>query len=208
MGQIAKPCKCPKNIYVDQIKPDTAFYFSNNKSIILCGYKDTETIENEIIFSEFILANCSTKSVIDFWGSLKKCRVLCTKDTLLIEELKNLPAGENMSFKQTVWTIEKIYFVNDKINRKLFVNKNIRKYSNQEIQSVLLEYESRKPGHFEGKEVLLYHLFISTISGSTQARKYFNEFKNKFEIHKGDGAMAEESNELIKMLHQWDSNTK
>lgn len=47
-------------------------------------------------------------------------------------------------------------------------------------------------------------LFFATISGDKTARKYFNNFENKFGTL--DGAFAEEYNDLKGMLKQWDNN--
>jgi hypothetical protein len=68
----------------------------------------------------------------------------------------------------------------------------------------LQEFEIRKKGHYKEKMDLANKLFIASISDSDKARKYFVEFKDKFEVHDGDGAYAEEYHDLKEMLNLWD----
>ena len=49
-------------------------------------------------------------------------------------------------------------------------------------------------------------LFISAISGSQEARKYFLEFPNKF--NGLDGAFSEEYKDLVAMFGFWENNKK
>ncbi|HWY35215.1 MAG TPA: hypothetical protein VNX68_11255, partial [Nitrosopumilaceae archaeon] len=96
----------------------------------------------------------------------------------------------------------KIYFDRQKVVRKLFVNRQIRKYNQDEIKVVLKIYETAKYGLEDSKMEIANKLFIATISGSNKARQYFKEFKNKFGTL--DGAFKEEYNELTAMLELWD----
>jgi hypothetical protein len=121
---------------------------------------------------------------------------------LFVSELKNLPTGKNFKYQETVWTTEKIFFNGQKVVRKLFVNRQIKKYNQDEIQTVLKAYETAKSGLDECKMEIANRLFIATISGDKKARQYFKEFKNKFGTL--DGAFAEEYSDLIAMLDLWD----
>lgn len=200
-GQTKKTsCDCPKTQYAGT-KVDTTFYFSNGKTIVLCGYKNPDS--KPTTFSEFILAVCSQDTIIDFCGAELTCRVKVNKDTLLIDQLENLPIGINFKFKETVWTTEKIYFNGQKIVRKLIVNRQIRKYNRNEIQLVLKTFETASLGLDDNKMEIAKKLFIATISGNKKARLYFKEFKNKFGTL--DGAFAEEYSDLTAMLVLWDN---
>ncbi|RAR70627.1 hypothetical protein CLV55_11027 [Flavobacterium aciduliphilum] len=192
-------CDCPKTQYVG-IKADTTFHFSKGKTIVLCGYKNPES--KPTTFSEFILAVCGQDTIIDFWGAVLTCRLRVNKDTLLVDQLQNLPTGKDFKFQETIWTTEKIYFKRQKLVRKLVVNRQIRKYRQEEIQSVLKTYETAKSGLDDNKMVIANKLFIATISGNKKARQYFKEFKNKFGSL--DGAFAEEYSDLTAMLELWD----
>lgn len=199
-GQTVKAsCDCPQTHYAG-IKADTAFHVSGGKTIVLCGYRNPES--KPATFSEFILAVCGQDTIIDFWGAEITCRLRTKKDTLLIDQLENLPAGKGFSYQETVWTTEKMYFSNEKLVRNLAVNRHIRKYSPQEIQAVLRSFETAKPGLDDSKMVLANKLFMSAISGSLTARKYFNGFAAKF--GEPDGAFAEEYSDLKAMLELWD----
>ena len=192
-------CDCPKTQFAGT-RADTTFYLSNGKTIVLCGYKNPES--KPTTFSEFILAVCGQDTIIDFWGAVQTCRLNVNKDTLFVSELKNLPTGKNFKYQETVWTTEKIFFNGQKVVRKLFVNRQIKKYNQDEIQTVLKAYETAKSGLDECKMEIANRLFIATISGDKKARQYFKEFKNKFGTL--DGAFAEEYSDLIAMLDLWD----
>ena len=199
-GQTKKTsCDCPKTQFAGT-KADTTFHLSNGKTIVLCGYKNPDS--KPTTFSEFILSVCGQDSIIDFWGAVLTCRLKVNKDTLLIDQLQNLPTGNNFKFQETVWTTEKLHFSGQKIVRELVVNRQIRKYNQDEIQSVLKSYETAKLGLDDSKMELANKLFIATISGDKKARKYFKEFNNKFGIL--DGAFKEEYSDLTAMLELWD----
>lgn len=199
-GQTNKvSCNCPKTQFAGT-KPDTTFYLSNGKTIVLCGYKNPHT--KPTTFSEFILTVCGQDTIIDFWGAVLTCRLKVNKDTLLVDQLEDLPVGKNFKFKEIVWTTEKIYFNGQKITRKLGVNRQIRKYNQDEIQSVLKAYETAKPGLEASKMAIANNLFMATISGDNKARQYFKEFKSKFGIL--GGSFSEEYSDLTAMLKLWD----
>jgi hypothetical protein len=199
-GQIKKvSCDCPKTRYTGT-KADTTFHLSSGKTIVLCGYKNPAN--KPTTFSEFILSVCGQDTIIDFWGATLKCQLKVNKDTLFVYQLQNLPTGNNFEFQESVWAAEKIYFSGQKVVRKLVVNRQIRKYNQDEIQSVLKSYETAIPGVDVSKMEIVNKLFIATISGDKKARQYFNEFKNKFGTL--DGAFSEEYTDLTTMLELWD----
>jgi hypothetical protein len=182
-------------------QPDTSFRFSNSKSIILCGYKNPDI--KPTTFSEFTLSICGQDTIIDFWDATLTCRLKFKKDTLVIEDIKNLPTATERKYQMTTWTVEKIYFANSKLRRHLTTNKTIRKYNQQEILKTIKEYETGKPGLDDNKMELANRLFISTISGDKKARQYFADFETKF--GRLDGAFSEEYSDLTSMLRLWDN---
>lgn len=199
-GQTKKTlCDCPKTEYTGT-KADTTFFLSNGTTIVLCGYKNPES--KPTTFSEFILSVCGQDTIIDFWGAVLTCRLKVYKDTLFVDELQNLPTGKNFKYQETVWTTEKIYFSGQKVVIKREVNRQIRKYTDDEIHMVLKTYETAKSGFDNNKMVIANKLFIATISGDKKARQYFKEFKSKFGTL--DGAFAEEYSDLTAMLEFWD----
>lgn len=192
-----KGCECPSNQYTDS-KPETTFHFTNGKAIVLCGFAETK--DSEKLYSEFVLAVCGQNNVIDFWDALTVCRITTNKDTLKIEELKNLPTGDDLNFILTVWRIEKIYFKNGQVERSFALNRKIRKYNQREIKTVLTEYERLGKKLTYDNMDLIYKLFMATISGDKTAGKYLTD-KTRFETL--DGAFQEDYEELIAMLKSW-----
>lgn len=200
-GQIRKvSCDCPKTQYAGT-KADTTFFLSNGKAIVLCGYRNPDS--SPVTFSEFILAVCGQDTIIDFWEAELTCRLKVHDDTLLVDQLQNLPTGKNFRFQETVWATEKIHFSGPKLVRKIVVNREIGGYTREEIQAVLQSYETAKPKIDNSKMEIANKLFVATISGSNKARQYFSEFKTKFGTL--DGAFAEEYNALTAMLELWDN---
>ena len=199
-GQKAKTdCKCFENKMAGTTKgaqPDTSFHFSNGKTIILCDYKNPDI--KPTTFSEFTLSICGQDTIIDFFEAKLIFRFKFKKDTLVIEDIRNLPTAVDRKYQMTTWIIEKIYFTKGKLNRHFATNKKIRKYNQQEIQETIKEYETAKLGLDDSKIELANRLFISTISGNKKARLYFADFETKFGTL--DGAFKEEYNELETML--------
>ena len=197
--QIKSDCKCSENKMsgtTNGQEPDSSFYFSNGQNIILCGFKNSGSLPST--FSEFTLSICGQDTIIDFWDATLTCKLTFKIDTLLIEDTRNLPAAIERQYQVTTWSIEKIYFANGKISRHSTVNRNIRKYTQQEIQQTIKEYETAKNGLDELKMQLANRLFMSTISGDKQSRQYFLDFKTKFGTL--DGAFSEEYSDLKAML--------
>ena len=139
-GQVSKQsCNCP---FSATTKPDSTFHLSNGKTIVLCGYRDTVTIKGRTLFSEFVLATCGADSILGSWGAANTYQLRVVKDTLFVEEIFSLPVGKNLESEQTPWKSEQIYFVNGKSQRRISLNRNLRKYSASEIASVINKYES------------------------------------------------------------------
>lgn len=192
-------CDCPKTPFAGT-KADTTFHLSSGRTIVLCGYKHPE--RKPATYSEFVLAVCGQDTIIDFWGAVLTCRLRVTNDTLFVDQLQNLPTGANFSYRETVWTTEKIYFSGQRVVRKMLVNGQIRKYTQAEILLVIKSYESATPGFDSSKMEIANRLFIASISGNKKARQYFKELETK--VGTLDGAFAEEYNDLTAMLALWD----
>jgi hypothetical protein len=209
---ILQSCNCPPNEfgYSKAKKADTVFSLSNNESIALCGYRDTVAAKGRNFYSEFILAVCGENKVIKFWGAVLECQLRVYKDTLIVETLDSLPTGKNMQNKWTVWTIEHIFFQNGEAKRDFNVNRQIPKYNQQEIKSVLDEYEVSirkpvKPNTVNNVNMeIADKLFMSAISGSKKARAYLASFNNHFGGLSGE--YLEWYDDLKRKIKEWDTN--
>lgn len=193
-------CGCPVNQFTD-VNAEAVFSFSNDRAIAVCGYKNTD--DTHPTYSEFVLAVCGENKVIDFWDATTVCRLTSHNDTLFVQELYPLPIADNFEFEETVWTTEKIYFTDNKVNRKKSVNSGIRKYSAAEIQEVLETYRNAGSGFDESKMKIANQLFVAALSGSKQAWRSFTEFKDRFDVP--DGAYSQEYRVLKEMLAQWEA---
>lgn len=197
LGQtLDKECNCPANKFAGT-KTEIIFPLTNGR-IALCGY--VENKDSEKLFSEFVLAVCGQDKIIDFWDALTVCRITTNKDTLRIEELKNLPTADDLKMNSTIWRIEKIYFKDDQVERSSELNRKIRKYNQQEIKNVLTEYEHLNKKLTYDNMDLVYRIFMAAISGDTTASGYLSD-KTRFSTL--DGAFAEDYKELMAMLNNW-----
>ena len=204
VGCFGQNCFCSKSMFYDSTKtiPDSIFIFSNNKKIMLCGFK--EKIKSETFFSEFILQICGNDNEVDFWNATQTCKVSMEKDTLKVVEIKNLPTGINRSYCITEWRIEKIFFADQTltIHYDFQINPNIRKYSEDEIKTTIAEFKSASGKMDDYKIEIANRLFISILSGSKKAKECFNSFKRKFGPL--DGAHAEEFRDLENMISEFE----
>lgn len=197
-------CVIPPNNYVDST-PVKVFDLSNGNRIGLAGYVEQNT--NEELYSEFVLAVCGAKNVIDFWGATTTCRIRMDKDknTLFVEELKNLPTGAHFTYSSTVWTVDEIATKNGELQRRTRINPKFPLYGSNEKAQVLIDYAKAKNVLNEQTMQLADKLFVATISGDKTARKYFIDFENKYGPL--DGEYAEWYNDLAAMLRNWDEQT-
>ena len=196
-------CNCPKNAY-SPTKVTAEFNLSDGRKVVLCGNKDTEIIKGETLYSEFVLAVCNESNIIENWGALDLCRVQAVKNSVRVETLINLPVGQNNSYRETVWTVEQIYFLNDKPVKNLSINKNIPRYTTKQINSTLKEFETAPNANTDYTDNLADKLFISAISGSKKARIDLLTFKKKFTTL--DGSIAESYDKDLEMLRLWDKH--
>jgi hypothetical protein len=200
-GQSNSVCKCPVSIYAGT-KPATTFHLSNGISIALCGSAVSDIIKGKTLYSEFVLSVCGSNKLIKFWGATDICNIRALKDTLFVETLVNLPVGKAMSYKETIWTTERIYFIKGKLKRDSVVNFAIPKYNPSQISSVLHLYNKTKDQNGAKTGELIDKLFISTISGNNKARGLLINFHKKFTSL--DGVYFEQYDDAIRMLKLWD----
>ncbi len=202
-GQIVRgySCLCPESTLADS-KVDTVFKLCNNREIALCGSRSNDSTPP--IFSEFVLSECGSDSIIDFWGATENCRLDIDNDTLQVHTLVNLPTGKNFNFQMTVWTTEMIFYYKDRLLRQLLVNRQIHKYNNDEINILLRNYETTEKKISDTTMELTCKLLIAALSGSKTAEKYFRESKTIYGAL--DGGYSEEYSDMVAMLDLWQSN--
>ncbi|MFD2966428.1 hypothetical protein [Sphingobacterium bambusae] len=196
-------CHCPENKFAST-EADTVFRFSSHEGIALCGYRLQD--EGQMLFSEFVLTVCGTDTIIDFWDALELCDVSLEDDTLYVNHITSLPTGDNFALVPQIFLIERMYFLNGKLLRTKDVNRTVSTYEPAQIEQVLTAYR-QIDSRLDDKTMLLANmLYVATISGSEEARRYFSEFDNRFE--ELDGAYAEEYHFLQRLLQAWDSDSQ
>jgi hypothetical protein len=107
-------CNCFNGIgSTESKKPSLSINFSNGLDFSICGYNQEIVSENEAIISEFDVFNCKTGESIITFGALQTCTVITKTDTLIIEEMIDLPVEKDWKNKKVKITRRKIYPQND-----------------------------------------------------------------------------------------------
>lgn len=189
-------CQCPAN-ELAATRADTVFTLGNGKSIVLCGFRNTGS--TPVDFSEFVLAECGNDSIIRAWDGTTTARIRTVMDTLMVEEIWNLPTGKDFSFRPTIYWINYIFYKGERLEIIPSQNYDLPKYSSRQIKQVLKEYEESTGKLNDTAMELANKLFIAAISGSEKAMRYFYDFDDKFTGL--DGAFAEEYKDLAAVLY-------
>ncbi|MBB3054866.1 hypothetical protein [Mucilaginibacter gotjawali] len=194
-------CKCAASKYADS-KADTVFQLPGNVAIALCGAQEKNIIKGKVLYREFVLSVCGAKQIIKFWEAVKICNVKTANGELLVQELVDLPVGKDMTYNETVWTTEHIYFSKGKLVRDSVINRRIPKYSAKQVNNVLNLYQYTPNINNEATINLADKLFISALSGSAKAKAYLVNFKKKFTML--DGVNLENYDTLLRRLRSWE----
>ncbi len=192
-------CQCPENIYTSSA-PNHTFTFSNDKQIVVCGYGVDE--QQPDVLSEFVLAECGVDTVIDFWGAMTICRLGFKQDTLFVQELYELPTGDDFQLREIVWTIEEFSYKGGELMRKKRINRDLKLYDNATIENVLHRYKEADNVLNEDKMLLADQLFTAALSAHAKAKSAFLDFRRRFpEL---SGAYLQQYRILTKMLSAWE----
>ena len=90
-------------------KPSLSINFSNGLGLSICGYEEEIISETEVIISEFDVFNCKTGESLIAFGALQTCTVITKTDTLMIEEMIDLPVEKDWKNKKVKVTRRKFY---------------------------------------------------------------------------------------------------
>ena len=188
-----KTCNCPENELGEKGRADKIFSFKNGRSIGLCG--SMETRDNTVTWSEFILFQCGSATIVSDWDATQSCKISMDKDTLIVQEFYGLALDKDQRIIRVPFYITKYYFTQSSLKTFSYFRKDLPKYRNAEISKVLMSY-NRMTRKSEGDSILLtaHKLFWAYVSGSKIAGKYLDGFEKKFGPF--DGAVAEEYQDL------------
>jgi hypothetical protein len=204
----AQNCDCPAINNISGLsKPSKLFKFLNGKTLGLCG--NAEIKSKEKIYSECVIYQCKADTPLFVISALQSCTIEQQKDTLIIEEYYYLPIGKNFTNNPTKFYVAKLYFEASNWVTKNYFKKNVRKYSNSEIQNVLLRYDNTKKVYNSDKVLVIAdQLFWAYVSGSKKAEDNLKNLYKKFGPF--DGAVSEGHSEIMRMyeLYKQTDNTK
>ncbi|MFZ9848693.1 MAG: hypothetical protein ACO3EE_11145 [Flavobacteriales bacterium] len=174
-------------------KPHTLFTFKNGKEIKLCG---SSSIDN--YYSEFILA-LGDSNIFEADGT-QSFKINFQGDSLILEEYKWLPVGENRTFVSALW--ETTIFKNGlHLTSTSKINGTLMRYSKNEVMLTANDFIAANDST-PNKDEIAARLFIASLSHKLNAEKYFYAIQIKFHSSL-DGAFSEDYADLISMYNYW-----
>ncbi len=190
-GQIlADNCGCPESYNGVNSKK---FLFSNGRSIVVCG--DTEMLGKKNTYTEFALFQCGHIKSLENWGAIKHCYVQQQDDTLIIEELFDLPIGEGSQEIYAPFFVTEFFYENGQLIKINTLSKRLPYYTEAKKIDAFKKYRELKKGNYENTISIANMLFWAFVSGNTFAENYFVNVEQKFGPF--DGVVAEEWNWLL-----------
>lgn len=179
--------KCICKSYQRELFEDEAidiFSFKNGEQLKICPsvwynfYNDEKKY-----FRDFAIEQCKNDSIVFVGKSYTFYTLELKEDTLIVNELVDLPTGKDRSPEHVILSNTIINLENGKF--KIINQFNpIRKYTSKEILLTLSECESK--GNISNKKItrLISRLFVAALSDE-KAKQYFINLSNKFSITEG-----------------------
>jgi len=200
----SQTCLCWEGNYFGEFETPAlkTFKFSNGKELMLCP-PVFYNLDNDTVayYRNFDLQDCSSKKQIESFYNELSYTANFQRDTLTIQAIADLPVGHNRTFVKMEWIAESFYFNKEAVENFHTLNRNIRKYSSQEIKQTLAEYEAG-PEVLKGTtNELIGRLFMCVISGNEMAGKYFLDFENRFNVRYLEQLDVYDT--YLAMLEQW-----
>lgn len=200
-GEIS--CDCPPGERSASPKPDTVFLFSNGRQIALCGYHNKD--ERGTALPAFALSVCSAGKTLGWWKAEGRYSIAMHEDTLYVDELIRLPAGDNMSELETVWATDRIWMEKSQVIRQFAVRRDLPVYTQPQITEVLASFETSDDRSPRFTIELAKRLFVAMLSGDKKAGEYFAVIRNRLEA---DAVLLNEYEDLSAKLILRGSQTR
>lgn len=127
-GQMVK-CKCFDGFgSSENDTPALIIEFNNGVALSVCGFLKERKSNTEVIISEFDIFNCNTGQSVFQFGAFQTYNIKSQTDSLIITELKYLPAGKNWKREFVPLTQLEIFQLGDTIAASLPKNVFSRKH--------------------------------------------------------------------------------
>jgi len=189
-----KTCTCFNGIgSAEGETPILSHSFSNDETIIICGYQEHELI------SEFDLFNCKNGNSIARYGAVQLCHITSKKDTIEIIELKNLPAA-NWEMRLMPIGRELIVIADDAIaslgQQAHFKNPEISLEQQNEFLDDLDLNKNNGLQHDWDWEEILAKLEVLSLMKNKRAKKFLFNIQ-EITKYQFDGALSEQYKEAL-----------
>ena len=186
-------------------KPNTIFQLSHNKQFAIYG--EEEIVDEKTIYTDFCLYSCNNIAYyVREWDATEYCVASQDGDTVIIQKLYPIPIGEKLSNVWMEFFVSKFFFMDESILVSSSYRTDIRKYTPEEITTVLNNYSSSKDNLADFELYLLHinQLIWAYVSGSEQAEKILDGLKANYGQY--DGANAADFDALIMTYDDLKSN--
>jgi len=197
---VRKSCNCPEGQdLAHQGEPDKVFTLSNGQQIGVCG--DVEKIGADTIYSEVILYHCGHDGFFRGWDGIKTCKIYQDQDTIIVQQLFNLPVGENMQIITTTFRTEKYFYRGARFVTRSVYRVDLKPYTTSQIEDVLGQYTRLKKGDHAGILQTARRLCWAHISGSNEAGIAFDNLYEKFSLP--ETGISDEMDQLHGLYWFW-----
>lgn len=198
-------CKCYKGIASEETDaPSLTLKFDNGTGIVVCGKEKARLEENKILMSAFNVFHCNNTQLLLEYDALQDCHVYIENGVLIIEELRQLPAGKDWAMQAVKIGVQRIYVENG----ELLVPDQEPAFEGTAIDQVQvdafmdeLQYMKRKKKHFKDPEIILAKLEILALNRVKKAMYILRDFERYFG-YETKGAIREQWEDAVLMM-EW-----
>jgi hypothetical protein len=179
-------CKRPLNYSTDTIP---TIFSLDNKDIALWQLSPhADTLPGDITYSDFIVSECESDSIIGKWNKHTSCTIEMSGDSLLIKEIEFMAMSPNLDMVYVPFIVHTYYYYNNILQHKQHFNPEVR-YTDKQISTAFQKLDTnlwRQHAEIKGtKEAykmmrFANQMMIAAMSGDTNGYHYFRLVKEKF----------------------------
>lgn len=199
----AQDCDCPSGAPEGGQVMKT-YTLGNGIRLGICGYSTVEA--DDTTYTKFVLFRCGEDRIIEQWTVNISCKLEQTKDALMVEEMYNLPVGQNFSTLWRPFYVHKYTFKAGSYTETEYYDKRLPKYNQAQIAEVIKQYKDLPETVSQQTLTIANMLFWATVSGSKEAEGYLKTIPDKFGPF--GSPFNEEWNDVNTRYEQWVRNKK
>ncbi len=204
MAQATRACVCSDPSAEIVQEPDTVFHVVPRFDAALCGKIDRSV--TPFVYSEFTIRSCGTFALrpLRIQSALHNCHIAVSADMLVVDELRPLPTGPDMSLAtRPCWRTYYVLRVHEDtaqyaINAMKELIADLPKPAPEQVARTQARWDALRPSVYWTDEELLAQIFLCAVSNADWFRR-FSELRGTYRF---GGAVTEFYDELLAILHE------